>query len=119
MNIEWISEALSNLSDDLEIVINPSHQIEEGAKDQSISEEDLLLAIATRVASLMDRDPGLLFSYMYRLDISEANLNMVIKTPSKDPIAYRIAELILNRQKARILSKKKYSQENPLEGWEW
>ena len=88
-------------------------------KDSSISEEDLLLAISIRVAHLLDRDSGLLFSYLYRLDISESSLDRVINTPSLDPIAYRIAKLILDRQKKRIMTKKEYNQGPPLQGWEW
>lgn len=109
MNSEMLNEVLTNISKDLEIEVNKTE----------ISEEELLLAIAARVADLIDRDAGLLFSYLYRLDISEENLNKVFHTPSDDPIAYRIAKLILNRQKARIDSKKKYKSDLKLDGWEW
>ncbi|MEE9371463.1 MAG: hypothetical protein V3V00_00255 [Saprospiraceae bacterium] len=108
MNQEWHKEVLHNISEDLELEM-----------DESIKEDDLLLAIAARVAILIDQDAGLLFSYLYRLDISERSLNKVIKDPSDDPIAYRIAELILNRQKARIITKKKYGTGPSLEGWDW
>lgn len=94
-------------------------ELEIGHESDEISEEDLLLAIAARVAHLMDTDTGLLFSYLYRLDIKEAYLDDVIHTPSDDPIAYRIAELILARQKDRLKTKEKYNQGPPIQGWEW
>ena len=67
----------------------------------------------------MDRDAGLLFSYLYRLDVSEKSLKKVIDTAGDKPIAYRIAELILSRQKTRIEFKKKYKSEFGSDDWEW
>ena len=93
-------------------------ELELDPSESTISEEELLLAIAARVAHLMDRDNGLLFSYLYRLDISEDQLNNVFNTHSDDSIAYLIAVLILKRQKERLMTKKKYDQGPPLEGWE-
>lgn len=109
MNSQLLHKALTNLLPDL-------HFNDDGSE---ISEEELLLAIAARVADLMDREPGLLFSYLYRLDISEKKLNEAINTPSTDPLAYRIAEFILERQKERIASKEKYKSDLDIDGWEW
>jgi hypothetical protein len=109
MNSDWLNDVLSNISSDLSLELNKSE----------ISEQDLLDAIASRVADLMDRDAGLLFSYLYRLDISEESLKEVINTAGDKPIAYRIAELILSRQKTRIEFKKKYKSEFDSDDWEW
>jgi len=106
-----------SILDEVKKRLNAELEIE--SKDFAISEEDLLMAISSRVAHLIDRDSGLLFSYLYRLDISESQLDNVINTPSPEAISDRIAQLILERQKERIMTKKKYNQGPPLEGWEW
>ena len=84
-----------------------------------ISEEELLEAISFRVGRLMDTDSGLLFSYLYRLDVSEKSLNSVINSKSEDPLPLRIAQLILERQKERIKTKKEIETGDVPEGWEW
>jgi len=87
--------------------------------DEAISETELLEAISARVVQLLDTDTRLLFSYLYRLDIDEAELHSIINRPSSKPASYRIARLILERQKARLQSKKHHDQGDPIEGWEW
>lgn len=83
-----------------------------------ISESDLLEAITARVKNLVDESPDLLVSYLYRLDIEEDKINAVLKgLTHEDPIA-GISNLILERQKQRIASKKNNKQK-PIEGWEF
>jgi hypothetical protein len=61
--------------------------------------------IAERVADLLDRDPELLFSYLYRLDVPESSVDQVIRTGGEE-VAYQLAELILRRQEQRQQTKK-------------
>lgn len=88
-------------------------------EEGEISETELLEAISARVTQLMDSDPGLLFSYLYRLDVDESQLDQIITQPSSEPIAGRIATLILERQKARLRTKSDFDQSPPIEGWDW
>ena len=87
--------------------------------DEDIGEQELLDAIAIRVGNLMDADSQLLFSYLYRLDVSERSLNAILSSTSEQSLPERIAILILERQKSRILSKQKYNSGSVPEGWEW
>ncbi len=66
----------------------------------------LLEHVAERVAELLDRDPELLFSYLYRLDVPESEVNAVIEKGGEN-IAFHLAEVILQRQQQRQETKSK------------
>lgn len=82
----------------------------------SVSEEQLLGAITDRVLELLERNPELLFSYLYRLDVLEHKIQFALNQQTEIPPHEALAKLILERQKLRISTKRKYKQE-PLEGW--
>lgn len=85
----------------------------------TITEKDLLEGIKMRVEELMNEDPRLLFSYMYRLDILEWKIKAALNQ-SSDPASLAFAKLILERQKERHATKLKYKQPKSIEGWdEW
>lgn len=84
------------------------------------SEGQLLGAIAERVDKLLKANPDLLMSYLYRLDVLEGKINIVMKNLSPDPIHIGLAKLIWERQKERLALKKQFGQNDPIEGWdEW
>lgn len=87
-----------------------------GAED-SISEEALYKAIEIRVKELLETNPELLMSYLYRLDVEEADIQLVLSPLSSDDPLQGLSKLILERQKARIATKRKYNQP-PIEGWD-
>ena len=80
------------------------------------SYDTLLSAIAMRVDQLMQTEPELLMSYLYRLDVSESKVQEVLSN-SDNPIN-GLARLILDRQILRLQTKKAFRQD-PIEGWEW
>jgi hypothetical protein len=88
------------------------------ANDSGPSERDLLAAIQDRVAFLLQNDPDLLMSYMYRLDIDEKKINAVLNEGAGNDVVLALADLILQRQKQRLETRKKYAQK-PIEGWEY
>lgn len=85
--------------------------------EKSPDEHDLLLLIAERAQWMLDHDKDLLLSYLYRLDISEAAIDMALMPGNPDPAAMAIAKLILQRQKERMESRKKYKVD-PIEDWD-
>ncbi len=78
----------------------------------------MLQMIEERVTELLNTSPDLLFSYLYRLDIDESKIKNALRSPKGVSPNLLLAELILERQKSRIASKKKYKQD-PIEGWEF
>lgn len=64
------------------------------------NEAQLIAALATRVAHMLDHETDLLFSTLYRLDVLEKDINAVLKS-SEDP-AHGLARLIVERQKQKL-----------------
>ena len=86
---------------------------------ETLSESDLYHAIKERVAYLLDTNPELLMSSLYRLDVLEVKINAVLAPNSPVAPIEGLARLILERQKERIASKKKYKSDPPIPGWEF
>jgi len=80
------------------------------------SKEEMLRFIEARVIELLYKDPKLLFSYLYRLDISEAKVNTIMRRAESNA-AHGLAQLILERQLERIKTKKNMPQ-LPIDGWQ-
>lgn len=85
-----------------------------------ISEKELLQAIELRVAKMLDENPDLLMSYLYRMDVLEKDLNAILAKGSPVNPVKGIAQLILKRQQLRVELKEKYKSDPIKEqGWEW
>lgn len=63
--------------------------------------EDLINALSERVAYMLDKEPELLFSTLYRLDVLEHKINAVLHASSEDP-AHGLARLIVERQQEKL-----------------
>ncbi|MBK8956542.1 MAG: hypothetical protein IPM34_13445 [Saprospiraceae bacterium] len=73
-------------------------------------EKHWLESIEGRVNELLETDPGLLFSHLYRLDVEEHILANLIKFCSADSLPKAISEEIWKRQKARAISRRDHPQ---------
>jgi len=101
------------MSDDL-----PSNDIFPDALFE-LSESDMYKAIRGRVEYFLEKNPELLMSYLYRLDVLEVKLNAVLAPDAVVAPIDGLARLILNRQKERIATKQKYKSGPPIPGWEF
>ncbi len=88
------------------------------SKEEFKDHDQLLEAIEMRVGELMERDPALLFSYLYRLDVSERKVRNILNAKEGIKTITELAKLILDRQIKRLYTKKSIKQK-PIEGWEW
>ena len=86
---------------------------------ETLSESDLYHAIKERVTFLLESNPELLMSYLYRLDVLEVKINAVLAPDSPVAPIEGLSQLILERQKERIATKKKYKSDPPIPGWEF
>ena len=68
----------------------------------------LLDAISKRVEELIDQQPDLLFSYMYRLDVEEHKIKGAIEGKNNISLSENLARLILDRQLERLETRKKF-----------
>jgi len=89
-----------------------------GAAEERASDALMIEEISVRVADMLDKKPELLMSYLYRLDIEESKINHALKMSNVILAPKALAELIWERQKQRLETKKKYKQD-PIEGWEF
>jgi len=82
-----------------------------------LTDEEMIKHIAYRVEKMLKGDPDLLMSYLYRLDVTQKSIKLAMET-SPMPAHITFANLIWERQKQRLLTRKKYKQD-PIEGWEF
>lgn len=67
-----------------------------------LDKESLLALIEKRVAELLQEQPDLLFSFLYRLDVDEYKIKQALQAES---VTRALAVLIVDRQLARIKTK--------------
>ena len=88
------------------------------ALSESNQDEELIIKlIQERVAEMLDKNPELLFSYMYRLDVEEQVIQAALHKSNTNSPDRSLAILIWERQKKRIAFKKNFKV-HPIEGWE-
>lgn len=74
--------------------------------------EDVINMLAGRIAQMLDKEPELLFSTLYRLDVLEHKINTVLHSSSEAP-AHGLARLIVERQLEKIKTRGQWHK-----GWE-
>lgn len=85
------------------------------------SEDDLVAALANRIAEMLEKQPEQLMSLLYRLDVLESKIIPVMRPDAPEPANIGLARLVVERQKQRIETKKN-TKIDPLEGmdeWKW
>jgi hypothetical protein len=75
------------------------------ATADTVSEEEIIRLLSTRVLYYLEREAEPFFQLMYRLDISERKMEEALK--SADP-PRSLAELIYERQLQKIKSRKEF-----------
>lgn len=84
---------------------------------QLISKEKILTALSDRISQLMTGNTDQLFSMLYRLDISERKIKLVLQ--EQENIALRLAELIYERQLQKAVSRKHFGRQEPDDELSW
>ena len=77
--------------------------------ESSEAESHIIEMIRQRVAEMLDTNPELLFSYLYRLDVEEYKIDHVLKRGGGS-MDSELARLIWDRQVQRLKTKKAYGQ---------
>lgn len=77
--------------------------------EETQSEEQLLALIEQLVEELINHDFERLLLILYRLDVSEVKVKKAIDDSGPALASRRIAELILEREKAKVRTREKYS----------
>ena len=78
--------------------------------EQQDLEQQWIQTIKQRVEELLEKEPGLLFSHLYRLDVEESIIAQILEYETPDNLSEAISKEIWKRQKSRMLSKKNNPQ---------
>jgi hypothetical protein len=90
-------------------LIKKSFEIE--SRDDVDSRDAMIKAIAERVSYWLEYDLEQLFSFLYRMDIDQFKVEKALELGNIIPANLGIAELIFERQVARVETKLKYKQD--------
>jgi len=108
---------MPNNIEETKTLINRDFEIE--LTSEMNSEEAIIEMLALRVADMIDGDIDLLLSYLYRLDVEESKINFILNQQATIPAHTGLAQLIWNRQKERLATKKKYGKGDMIDGFEF
>ena len=75
-------------------------------------DNDFLQVVAERVAELMESNMELFFNHLYRMDIDERQVHKILNFSEEESVYISIAKIIIERQKKRLETKRKYKQGN-------
>lgn len=78
-------------------------------KDKTQSEEVIGILVAS-IAEMLEKEPDLLLSSMYRMDINEGKILQILQSHKEKDIPTALAELVLERQKVSLSTRAKYPQ---------
>ena len=80
--------------------------------DEEPSEEELFQHLCDRIAWMIEYNMEYLLSLLYRNDILEHKIHFALSPHEKDPANVALAKLVMERQKERMETKKKYGKQN-------
>ena len=70
--------------------------------------DDLKQALFYRIRELLDKNVERLLSILYRVDLSQNRLDEIFQNSSKEEIAEKIAEAVIERQLQKIKTREYY-----------
>lgn len=82
-----------------------------------LDEETLIRLIEARVQQLLTEQPTLLWSFLYRLDVEEFKIQQAMTHSGS--VALELARLILQRQRERLATQKKYRPDSSQNPYDW
>nr|MBS0036738.1 hypothetical protein [Saprospiraceae bacterium] len=75
-----------------------------------LNEEQILKVLSESIAAMLESQPDLLLSSLYRMDVSEKKVSMVLESHSEEDIPYGLARLVLERQRTALNTRLKFPQ---------
>lgn len=81
------------------------------------SEEELFAMLCDRIAWLIEHNMEYLLSLLYRNDVLESKIHFALSPLDPDPANIALAKLVMERQRQRLETKKKYGSQ-PADGVE-
>lgn len=72
--------------------------------------DDVRAFVAEHVARLLDENPALLMSILYRIDVAEPNVRHILESEPPSLIVERLTALIIERQLEKARLRRRFSQ---------
>lgn len=91
-----------------------NESLEIDLSQSSATDEEVLAVLSARIDTMLEAEPDLLMSLLYRLDIEEKAILQALEPGHHEPAALALAKIVLERQKQRSATKKKI-EVRPLE----
>lgn len=85
-------------------------ELPEGAAQPT--EEELFQHLCDRIAWMIEYNMEYLLSLLYRNDVLAHKIHFALSPHEKDPANVALAKLVMERQKERIATRKKYGKQN-------
>ena len=92
-------------------LISRDFELESIEEKDAITEEELFLVLADRIAYMIEYQLEFLLSLMYRLDVKETKVEAALAPGAPEPANVGLARLVLERQKQRAFTKQYYKQD--------
>lgn len=101
-------QTLSNNSNKVSNIIASNFELE---AIPFISKADLIMALQTKIEYMLRYETEALFSKLYRLDVFENKIKMVMETQTN--VAYGLAVLVVERLEEKEISRKQNPAKHP------
>ena len=79
-------------------------------EDAGTDWETVIRILAARIREMLAFEMETLANAMYRIDVNEAKFHTALSLDSEEKRAFRIAELVVEREREKIITRKKYRQ---------
>ena len=80
--------------------------------DEQPTEAELFQYLCDRIAWMIEHNMEYLLSLLYRNDVKEEKIHFALSPFEKDPANVALAKLVIERQKERVETKKKYGEQD-------
>jgi hypothetical protein len=94
----------------------PEDHRKKPAVSGDLTVDELTDLLADRINDMINKDFNALVQLLYRIDVSESKLRQLLHENTTTDADRTIARLVLERQWQKIITRRKYSQRDPMQG---
>jgi hypothetical protein len=78
---------------------------------ESVTEEELILLLSTKINDLIQNDFSSLLTLLYRIDVDERKLKAMLQQNPDSDAGLLIAHMVLDRQKQKQATRKQFRED--------
>jgi len=77
---------------------------------EKVTMDDVRTFLIERITRLLDRNPGMLMSILYRIDVSERRVKQAMTGSSPAELPAVLADLVIDRQLQKLRTRRYYAK---------